>query len=325
MGHDEDKNNFDTGGTSPTPVTPNPRATITSGNRLGMRTSRNVSAAQAELDRISADSNPNAVPSSSTGDITLTPSEPKSKSNKKIFLLIGLAIVAVVIFVVNLFISKNIAKGGNSKAEKEYISSYLKLIQYGDSEIDAEISLNMAYNFSYIHNLAEESVTDKEKTQFAHALDDMSGKLGDSLTKNQPLLKMIKAYTAYLLLDEDMDAIEKAFIEGGEEAARSKYSAQSEETPSEESGTIADRLNEGVIDYKDAYIKKMKIYAANGCIKDNTLIAACRDFVDQNAKTFGIYAINRDYTAAWLRIEDLFEEGSKYLYEKSISYYREGL
>ena len=50
MGHDEDKKYFNA--------------------RVGMRPSRNISAAQAELDRIAADSNPNAAPAETAGGAT---------------------------------------------------------------------------------------------------------------------------------------------------------------------------------------------------------------------------------------------------------------
>ena len=84
MGHDEDKKYFNA--------------------RVGMRPGRDISAAQAELDRISADSNPNKV--EGTGDIVLNVPAAKSKKNPKVIVLGVLLILAIVAVVVSIILTK---------------------------------------------------------------------------------------------------------------------------------------------------------------------------------------------------------------------------
>lgn len=135
MGHDEDKNNFDTGGSSAPSVNPNPRAAITGNNRLGMRPSRNVSNAQAELDRISKDSNPNKF--EETGDIVLNNSV--KKKSPKIIILIALLIVTVIVVIVSVIVTKNKSisgDGSQTNATKKEINELL--VKYSDNVKEAE-------------------------------------------------------------------------------------------------------------------------------------------------------------------------------------------
>jgi hypothetical protein len=124
MGHDEDTNNFNVSGNSPvTPVTPNPRAQL-GNNRLGMRPARNLSAKE-ELDRISADSNPNAT--ASNGDIVLNAGA-KPKKDKKIIVIIMLAIVTVIAIIASLFITKSgiLGASGTKTVSKDEALSALQ-------------------------------------------------------------------------------------------------------------------------------------------------------------------------------------------------------
>lgn len=95
MGHDEGKNNFG-GGVNPA-----------------------SNSAMDELNRISADLNPNRIEATGTGDIKL--SADKGPKDKKIFIIAILAVLIVIAFAANLFITKNGIGGigGKSSAFKD--------------------------------------------------------------------------------------------------------------------------------------------------------------------------------------------------------------
>lgn len=84
MGHDEDKKYFNA--------------------RVGMRPGRDITAAQAELDRISATSNPNKV--EETGDIVLSAPVVKTKKNPKVIILGVLLVLAIIAVVVSIILTK---------------------------------------------------------------------------------------------------------------------------------------------------------------------------------------------------------------------------
>lgn len=112
MGQDEETNNFN-GGTPP--VTPNPRAQFMSGNRLGMRPARDLSAAE-ELNRIvEAEQKENIE--ANGGDIILAPTG-KQPKDRKIIVIIVLAIAIVITFTVGILLSimRNKAVSGDRDA-----------------------------------------------------------------------------------------------------------------------------------------------------------------------------------------------------------------
>ena len=128
MGHDEETNNFN-GGT--TPVTPNPRAQFTSGNRLGMRPSRNLSAAD-ELNRIvAAENQENATVNG--GDIVLAPAA-KQPKDKKVYIAIALGIITIAVFVIGFLMKSGGLNGiiGGTSAEA---SDFTKWLLNGDGSV----------------------------------------------------------------------------------------------------------------------------------------------------------------------------------------------
>ena len=129
MGHDEETNNFN-GGT--TPVTPNPRAQFTSGNRLGMRPARDLSTAE-ELNRIVEAENRENLEAQG-GDIVLAPAE-KEPKDKKFYIIIVLAIVTILAFAIG-FLAKNGGIGGiMGNASTEKTNDFAKWLLNGDGKV----------------------------------------------------------------------------------------------------------------------------------------------------------------------------------------------
>ena len=152
------------------PVTPNPRAQFTSGNRLGMRQSRTFSA-QEELNRISNDLNPNSTtPTAPVGDIILGGEKPKKNKKPLIFALVGVAIVAVIGVVAALLLKNGNIIKSPEMVLREKFNLYANYMLYGEDSTtdikDKEYSPGNTYQLGKIQS----SLSDKESTN--KALDE---------------------------------------------------------------------------------------------------------------------------------------------------------
>lgn len=323
MGHDEDKNNFDTGGASPTPVAPNPRATITSGNRLGMRQSRNVSAAQAELDRISKDSNPNASAPAESGDIVLNNPATKSGKSPKIFILVILIVLALVAFLVSLIITKGkIIPGVGGKEDNKDRIAYLKILQYGDAESEKDFDKELALDKSALYQKTIDEVSIVERGAYSNKLLEAYKKYKSD---SDSVRKLLESYNSYMNLEAELNEIENVYLKDGEKAARERFASEKVETEEDSDGIIkpltnAEYLTRLVYEYKSAYVSELAAYSAMGCIKGGTKNEGCIEVMRSNVTRYpdfmevesSMFSINNS-------IDDYAENAMKQLYKESIS------
>lgn len=286
MGHDEDKNNFDTGGTSTTPVTPNPRATITGSNRLGMRPSRNVSAAQAELDRISKESNPNAIPASDTGDIVLNNPAPKGKTPK--IMIIGIVVIVVLVAVlVGLILTKqNASKGGTGDGESK-----------GLEISTAKSSFNSFYNYLTAKNDSDSDIKEGTFTvdSYLELNQDMDGKstyldnleakadaFSEAYIKTVGGKKSEDVYAYYVSYYKLLDTISKldyvsVYKQSGADVARNYvYETILPVKDGNKTNTILDNIIELERGFYDMQVSLLPAIERRGCIlANNTINAKC--------------------------------------------------
>lgn len=304
MGHDEDKNSFDAGAAKP--ITSQPRTNITGNNRLGMRSGRNISAAQAELDRISADSNPNAVPSTATGDIVLNNPAPKGKKSPKIIILAILVVLAVVAAVVSVVVTNgnNGGNGGSGNggsgndesasdpnlpvetAKESFNEYYHYLIDKTNSKNNIsqnDIDNNMSYldvNTTAVDS--NEYLTELDK-KYRAFISDYGKTVGAYSPEN-----MQAYFYGYHKIQGDyigLDLIGKYREVGIDGAKNYLYESITPLNDVFITNTTLDSFVEATRNMGAKFIELVSIMDGFGCIQnDNTISARCNYLTDENAR-----------------------------------------
>ena len=271
MGHDEDKNNFDTNGASTTPVKPNPLATITSGNRLGMRQSRNISAAQAELDRISADSNPNAQ---SGDDIVLNSGNTDGGINKK-YLIIG---VLLVVSIIAAILSVMVTSGGIpgiGKNNTVNVSSATKsaFSDFTSTYLGSNANFSELYKTSDAYNV-DDAIESGDKAFFGTSkqkLEALTNSLDDKT--DESVKTMINQYSklfnfVYAYGTTDVPTEEKIIAKytAGGRAGAEKYITDAYAVLLANKYDDSDDVTNADKAYYLAMVNQLDLYTLNGCL-----------------------------------------------------------
>lgn len=275
MGQDEETNNFN-GGTPP--VTPNPRAQFMSGNRLGMRPARDLSAAE-ELNRIvEAEQKENIE--ANGGDIILAPTG-KQPKDKKIIVIIVLAIAIVITFTVGILMKGGIGAvlGSNtSHSSGDYKKEFNQFANYlisGEAKEDALTGSNNSLR-NYAFNKAIRGGDDNRKKFIEEAyrlFEVFYADFSSAAVKDGEITSHVSSYynvLKMLYLYETSDKIESGnildeYMEKSEDSARNlienSYSKLAA-SDSEAAKGYAEILRADGRAYLAEFIK----YRSNGCI-----------------------------------------------------------
>ena len=290
MGLDEDKNNFNGGGNPPaTPVVPNPRTQFN--NRLGMRPARSLSAKE-ELDRISADSNPNATAQSAGGDIILG-ATPKPKKNKKGIILVVLLVLAIIIAVTSAVLIKNKTSGnGNGGTDQPVETSkkaFNKLFHYiaDRSDNDADISTDDMSNFvAYI----DQEQSDDNISSYLKDFDDkyqaFAANYGKTVGKIIPsdIYPYFYGYANINYIISHTNSIEDYRDDGVEEAKKNIYESVKPVGKADKTNT---ELDEYIGLQRSIMISSIDLFAyldKAGCVDEqkNTVKSNCGAILEKD-------------------------------------------
>ena len=311
MGHDEETNNFN-GGT--TPVTPNPRAQFTSGNRLGMRPARNFSAMD-ELNRITeAEQRENLE--ANGGDVVIATAEAQPK-DKKLFIIAILAAAVVIVFAIGFFIKggiSNIIGGNNASGDyKKEFNQYANYLISGEMSEAALTGSNDGLR-NYAFNKAVRG-TSEEKSKFINEMyglfekfhtDFTAAKVNDSALNSRVSsyysnLKMIYLYEKADKIDDAK--IIQEYMEVSEQSARNMIANSYNDLASSDS-EVAKMYAETLREANYAYLTQLVRANSAGCItkeKGYDLVCANqRTPYDEEARSYieKRQAVIQSYNAA---------------------------
>lgn len=301
MGHDEETNNFNGGENSINPpVAPNPRAQIAN-NRLGMRPARNLSAMD-ELNRITEDENRQKAPVSETGDIVLN-ADVKQPKDKKIIIIIVLAILVVAVFAFGLIMTNGKnggifggnAESANSMEYKIAFNNYSNYLMYGEPKDTALEGANDNLG-NYAFNKARRGTNDDMK-KFIEEANSLFDKFYESYKKVENDNTIIKSHVSNyrhilktIYLYETSDKLEekeivKEYIEKSGDDARKLIESsylKLAESDSEYAKDYANVLRESGMIYLAELIK----YSNAGCLtKEHGLNVVCVNRMPQDENT----------------------------------------
>lgn len=291
---------------------------------MGQDENKNTSALD-ELNRISADSNPNASANvgagfgnTASGDIILN-SQPAQRRGGKRGLFLILAIVAVVVIIIlSIFL---IINKKNQEAKKKEVSdkqAYAKLIQFGDTEDKRETDFSLPYEYSFIYNMANESDCEGSAI-FADKIDEILSDIHDELLNSDEFQDVKKAYLMILRTCKEINEIEKVYINEGREKAKNLFADQVKDKTGEEYNVRAS-TGEIIVDYKNAYIEMLDVYKKYNCI-DKSINYGCVDVLNSMIYELDDYynvSINLKQTK--MTVLDGRKEVSEDFYETNMIY-----
>ncbi|MBR1874891.1 hypothetical protein IJ798_00730 [Candidatus Saccharibacteria bacterium] len=258
-------------------------------NRLGMRPSRNLSATE-ELNRISADSNPNPAP---TGDIVLSSGAPKSSGGGKKVLIISLIILVFAALVGGAIFFMIQEQGGNGSSSSSSVKGDYKIEfnQFANYLIRGEVkdtaltgTNDSLGNYAFNKAIRGDENTKKSFMEKAYGLyEKFNNDYSASNIEDDDLNARVKSYYGsikmlylYEMSDKLSDEeIFREYIEKGEDSARELVDnsyAEMFNSDSEVAKTYAEVLREA----NSAYLAQLVKYAGVGCVsKENGLDRKC--------------------------------------------------
>ena len=245
----------------------------------------------------------------SSDQLGITPArynQNKEGHRKKIFLMIGIVLGALLLVVLFFFIFSRPQKTGSGNIKD--LTSFIKLYQYGNENEKKDINTNLPANYTYAYKILSEPLTSEEKTQYAEKLVSQYKKY-DSQDNISALLLL---FAGHLEFTEKINKIRTIYARNDENAVKnlvSKYVSVFEKTDIE----FIDKSAGYITEYYNSYPTYLEYVKKYGCVNNEKIDLNCEVDMRRDPQHEDLYDIYIKLSSLEKQIDENFTNVSVYL------------
>lgn len=230
----------------------------------------------------------------------------KDDRKKKIFLIIGIVLGALLLAVLFFFIFSRQQKTGSGNIKD--LTSFIKLYQYGNENEKKDVNTNLPANYTYAYKILSEPLTSEEKTQYAEKLVSQYKKY-DSQDNISTLLLL---FAGHLEFTEKINKIRTIYARNDENAVKnlvSKYVSVFEKTDIE----FIDKSAGYITEYYNSYPTYLEYVKKYGCVNNEKIDLNCEVDMRRDPQHEDLYDIYIKLSSLEKQIDENFTNVSVYL------------
>lgn len=239
----------------------------------------------------------------------------KDDRKKKIFLMIGIVLGALLLVVLFFFIFSRPQKTGSGNIKD--LTSFIKLYQYGNENEKKDVNTNLPANYTYAYKILSEPLTSEEKTQYAEKLVSQYKKY-DSQDNISALLIL---FAGHLEFTEKINKIRTIYARNDENAAKnlvSKYVSVFEKTDIE----FIDKSAGYITEYYNSYPTYLEYVKKYGCVNNEKIDLNCEVDMRRDPQHEDLYDIYIKLSSLEKQIDENFTNVSVYLDDAIMQTYK---
>lgn len=239
----------------------------------------------------------------------------KDDRKKKIFLMIGIVLGALLLVVLFFFIFSRPQKTGSGNIKD--LTSFIKLYQYGNENEKKDINTNLPANYTYAYKILSEPLTSEEKTQYAEKLVSQYKKY-DSQDNISALLLL---FAGHLEFTEKINKIRTIYARNDENAVKnlvSKYVSVFEKTDIE----FIDKSAGYITEYYNSYPTYLEYVKKYGCVNNEKIDLNCEVDMRRDPQHEDLYDIYIKLSSLEKQIDENFTNVSVYLDDAIMQTYK---
>ena len=230
----------------------------------------------------------------------------KDDRKKKIFLMIGIVLGALLLVVLFFFIFSRPQKTGSGNIKD--LTSFIKLYQYGNENEKKDVNTNLPANYTYAYKILSEPLTSEEKTQYAEKLVSQYKKY-DSQDNISALLLL---FAGHLEFTEKINKIRTIYARNDENTVKnlvSKYVSVFEKTDIE----FIDNSVSYITEYYNNYPTYLEYVKKYGCVNNEKIDLNCEVDMRRDPQHEDLYDIYIKLSSLEKQIDENFTNVSVYL------------
>ena len=230
----------------------------------------------------------------------------KDDRKKKIFLIIGIFLGALLLVVLLFFIFSRQQKTGSGNIKD--LTSFIKLYQYGNENEKKDVNTNLPANYTFAYKILSEPLTSEEKTQYAEKLISQYKKY-DSQDNISALLLLFAGHLEFV---EKINKIRTIYALNDENTVKnlvSKYVSVFEKTDIE----FIDKSAGYITEYYNSYPTYLEYVKKYGCVNNGNIDLNCEVDMRRDPQHEDLYDIYIKLSSLEKQIDENFTNVSVYL------------
>lgn len=188
--------------------------------------------------------------------------------NIKIIVCIILGIIAALIIMLSLLLSNSSNKAVGSKNKEDFIS-FLKIYQYGSSNVKKDVNTNIPAKYTYAYELLASSESDQNKISYGEKLYEAYRKYDNQ----KSFIDVLNVYRSFIGLEGNTNKLREYFTKS-EDEARTFVSAQTSILQETEDESIKGPT-ELIKKYLEKYLDYLTLLKKTGCIQESGIVYDC--------------------------------------------------